>query len=313
MGWISSILGTDKSADPLGKLDPSLRDFLEKESPLKYPANQPTTAANPATTATTTAEKPSNGGSTVAATEAQQPAVPSASLYQDGRYAHLWKNYRPLAEIESETATDHEKLMSVLESFKERKEAIGKTALENCAEYQEEWVNCMKHGAWEDQVQMCRHQVRRFERCYMMQSRFLRALGYGSVIGRSASVEEDIQMHADSLFQRMIKHEEAVEKAKAEGLPIPVFEPSIPKVKSQAVAPTEELQQQWKEKLEKLPVEERAAEEAALRADLQAKAEVADSVQKIWDTQAEQRKQRQVEGSSNFGDYLASLFGKSGK
>ncbi|KAF5007677.1 hypothetical protein FDECE_6013 [Fusarium decemcellulare] len=282
MGWISSILGTDKSADPLGKLDPSLRDFLEKESPLKYPANQPTTAANPATTATTTAAKPSNGGSTVAATEAQQPTVPSASLYQDGRYAHLWKNYRPLAEIESETATDHEKLMSVLESFKERKEAIGKTALENCAEYQEEW-------------------------------RFLRALGYGSVIGRSASVEEDIQMHADSLFQRMIKHEEAVEKAKAEGLPIPVFEPSIPKGKSQAVAPTDELQQQWKEKLEKLPVEERAAEEAALRADLQAKAEVADSVQKIWDTQAEQRKQRQAEGSSNFGDYLASLFGKSGK
>jgi hypothetical protein len=133
------------------------------------------------------------------------------------------------------------------------------------------------------------------------------------VVGRSPEVEEDIQMHADSLYQRMIKHEEAVEKAKAEGLPVPVFQTTLPKAKKDAVMPTEELQQQWKEQLDKLPAEERAVEEAALRADLQAKAEVAGSVQKIWDTQAEQRKQRQAEGTSTFGDYIASLFGKSGK
>ncbi|KAF5685510.1 autophagy-related 6 [Fusarium denticulatum] len=306
MGWISSVLGTGKSSDPLSKLDPSLRDFLEKESPLKYPSNQPT---NPPPTY----QQPRNADAAATITEQQKPVVPSASLYQDGRYAHLWKNYQPLAEIEAETATDHEKLMSVLEAYKERKEAIGKAALENCAEYQEEWVNCMKHGSWEDQMQMCRHQVRRFERCYMMQSRFLRALGHGSVVGRSPEVEEDIQMHADSLYQRMIKHEEAVEKAKAEGLPVPVFQTTLPKAKKDAVMPTEELQQQWKEQLDKLPADERAVEEAALRADLQAKAEVAGSVQKIWDTQAEQRKQRQVEGTSTFGDYIASLFGKSGK
>ncbi|KAF5681756.1 hypothetical protein FCIRC_5370 [Fusarium circinatum] len=306
MGWISSILGTDKSSDPLSKLDPSLRDFLEKESPLKYSSNQP--AIPPPAN-----QQPKNSDAAVTAAEPQKPAVPSASLYQDGRYAHLWKNYQPLAEIEAETATDHEKLMSVLEAYKERKEVIGKAALENCAEYQEEWVNCMKHGSWEDQMQMCRHQVRRFERCYMMQSRFLRALGHGSVVGRSPEVEEDIQMHADSLYQRMIKHEEAVEKAKAEGLPVPVFQATLPKAKKDAVMPTEELQQQWKEQLDKLPAEERVVEEAALRADLQAKAEVAGSVQKIWDTQAEQRKQRQAEGTSTFGDYIASLFGKSGK
>ncbi|SPJ75005.1 uncharacterized protein FTOL_04736 [Fusarium torulosum] len=306
MGWISSVLGTDKSADPLAKLDPSLRDFLEKESPLKYPTNQSKNTP-PA------AQQPSQDDAVVTATQSQKPAVPSASLYQDGRYAHLWKNYQPLAEIEAETATDHEKLMSVLEAYKERKEAIGKAALENCAESQEEWVNCMKHGSWEDQMQMCRHQVRRFERCYMMQSRFLRALGHGSVVGRSPEVEEDIQMHADSLYQRMMKHEEAVEKAKAEGLPVPVFQTTLPKIKTGAVLPTEELQQQWKEQLDKLPAEERIVEEAALRADLQAKAEVAGNVQKIWDTQAEQRKQRQAEGNSTFGDYVASLFGRSGK
>ncbi|KAL6919459.1 hypothetical protein ACHAPO_003890 [Fusarium lateritium] len=306
MGWISSILGTDKSADPLAKLDPSLRDFLEKESPLKYPTNQST---NP----TQAVQQPSNTNVAVAETQYQKPAAPSASLYKDGRYAHLWKSYRPLAEIEAETASDHDKLMSVLEAYKERKEAIGKAALENCAEYQEEWVNCMKHGSWEDQMQMCRHQVRRFERCYMMQSRFLRALGHGSVVGRSPDIEEDIQMHADALYQKMLKHEEAVEKAKTEGLPVPVFQTKLPKAKDDSVVPTEELQQQWKEQLDKLPAEERVVEEAALRADLQAKAEVAGSVQKIWETQAEQRKQRQAEGNSTFGDYMASLFGKSGK
>lgn len=167
MGWISSILGTDKSADPLGKLDPSLRDFLEKESPLKYPPTR-----QPANPSSPPAREPSNADPAVAPppSQAQKPGVPSASLYQDGRYAHLWKNYQPLAEIEAETASDHEKLMNVLQSYKERKAAIGKAALENCAEHQEEWVNCMKNGTWEDQMQMCRHQVRRFERCYMMQS-----------------------------------------------------------------------------------------------------------------------------------------------
>jgi hypothetical protein len=164
MGWISSVFGTDKSADPLGKLDPQLREFLQKESPVKYTPNQPST------TNTTSAPTQQNDDPSIAPSEAQPTAVPSASLYQDGRYAHLWKGYTPLAQIEAETATDHDKLMGVLESFKERKAVIGKAALENCAEYQEEWVHCMKHGTWEDQLQMCRHQVRRFERCYAMQS-----------------------------------------------------------------------------------------------------------------------------------------------
>ncbi|KAH7155534.1 hypothetical protein B0J13DRAFT_545776 [Dactylonectria estremocensis] len=308
MGWISSVLGTDKSEDPLGKLDPKLREFLEKESPVKYSTQQSSTPAD--------APQPqSYGGSDdpPAASDAQAPAAPSASLYQDGRYANIWKTYRPLAQIEAETASDHDKLMSVLEGFKERKEAIAGAALENCAESQEEWVNCMKHGSWEDQIQMCRHQVRKFERCYTMQSRFLRALGFGSVVGRPAQVEEDIQMHADSLFQRMLRHEVAVEQAKAEGLPIPEFQPSALKQRPDGITPSEHLQQQWNSQLDKLPAEERAMEEAALRGDLEAKAAVADKVQQIWDTQKDERQKRQAEGNSTFGDYLSTLFGKSGK
>lgn len=157
MGWLPSIFGGD-APNPLGKLDPKLREFLEKESPVKYIPNQ-------APTSTQRQDAPA-----AVEPKAGPAAVPAASLYQDGRYAHLWKNYRPLAEVEEETSTDHDKLMAVLEGYKERKAAIARAGLENCAPQQEEWINCMKNGSWEDQLQMCRHQVRRFERCYTMQS-----------------------------------------------------------------------------------------------------------------------------------------------
>lgn len=300
MGWLPSIFGGD-APNPLGKLDPKLREFLEKESPVKYIPNQPTT--------------PTRRQDAPAAVEsrAEPAAVPSASLYQDGRYAHLWKNYRPLAEVEEETSTDHDKLMAVLEGYKERKAAIARAGLENCAPQQEEWINCMKNGSWEDQLQMCRHQVRRFERCYTMQSRFLRALGYGSVAGRPVEVDEDIQLHADALFQRMLQHEAEVEKAKEAGTLIPSFDPSIPKpaaTPATAVKPSEELQKQWKEKLDQLPEDERAAEEAALRADLQAKADVARNVKKIWDAKREERDVRRAEGQATFTDTIAALFSR---
>lgn len=164
MSWFSSIFGSDKSSDPVGKLDPKLREFLEKESPVKYTPSQPQPSLTPA------AQPQSRELHKESEKKADAAAVPSASLYQDGRYAHLWKNYRPLEEVESEAATDQDKLMGLLEGFKERKAMIGRAALENCALQQEEWVNCMKNGSWNDQLQMCRHQVRRFERCYMMQS-----------------------------------------------------------------------------------------------------------------------------------------------
>lgn len=177
MGWWPSIFGGDKPADPLKQLDPKLREFLEKESPLKYKTDSPSEAST--TQQHGPSSSPSGPAEVEAAAEAKvqqedskpaAPAVPSQSLYQDGRYAHLWKNYRPQSELEAESLTDHDKLMGVLEAYNERKAEITKAAMENCADAQEEWINCMKHGKWEDQIQMCRHQVRRFEKCYTMQS-----------------------------------------------------------------------------------------------------------------------------------------------
>ncbi|EQK97981.1 hypothetical protein OCS_06307 [Ophiocordyceps sinensis CO18] len=290
MGWWSSVFGSNTSADPLKNLDPKLREFLEKESPVKYSPQQ---QSPPRPTSQDEAKTPEPGP--------ERRQVPAASLFQDGRYAHLWESYRPLSQIEAETASDHDKLANVLEGYKGRKAAIGRAALENCALQQEEWVNCMKRGSWEDQMQMCRHQ------------RFLRALGFGSVMGRSPEVDEDIQMHADSLFQRMLKHEAAVEQAKQSGAPIPVFEVVLPKAKVVAAAPSETLARQWREGLEKLPEAERAVEEAALRADLEAKAEVAANVHKVLKAQREERDARMAEGQATLFDGIVALFGGGGK
>lgn len=161
MGWWP--FGGGQAADPIDKLDPKLREFLEKESPVKYQQKSDKLGERrspAATTTTTTAQAP----------EENKPLVPEASLYQDGRYAHLWKNYKPQSEIEAESATDHERLIGVLEGYQDRKAAITRVAMENCAEFQEAWINCFKQGEWKDRVQMCRHQVRKFEQCYTMQS-----------------------------------------------------------------------------------------------------------------------------------------------
>lgn len=170
MGWWPSILGGGQTEDPINKLDPKLREFLEKESPVKYNqvSEQKSSPPLPPTTETTT--KTTSTSQSPDESQQQKAAVPTQSLYQDGRYAHLWKNYRPQAQIEAEVATDHERLMSVLEGFQERKSSITRVAMENCADQQEAWINCMKHGEWKDQLQMCRHQVRKFEQCYTMQS-----------------------------------------------------------------------------------------------------------------------------------------------
>lgn len=169
MGWFDGWFGSGSSnGDPLAKLDPKLREFLERESPVKLNRPTPTAGTEKDASAAVTATQPN---ASVSASAAQQPnGVPSESLYQDGRYAHLWKNYRPLAAVEAESKSDHEKLMDVLDSYKERKTQIGKAALENCALEQLDWNKCMKSGDWTARMTMCRAEVKKFERCYSMQS-----------------------------------------------------------------------------------------------------------------------------------------------
>lgn len=114
-------------------------------------------------------------------------------------------------------------------------------------------------------------------------------------------------MHADSLYNRILKHEEAVEQAKKDGTPLPVFELVLPKAKVDIPTPTENVAKQWKAQLDRLPEDERALEEAALRADLQAKSEMAKHFKAALDTQKEDRTARISEGRATLVDRLASM------
>ncbi|KAK4105593.1 hypothetical protein N658DRAFT_492071 [Parathielavia hyrcaniae] len=331
MGWFDGWFGSDNSgSDPLRRLDPKLREYLEKESPVKYNTPtpqppQPPQQAQQEKQQQQQQQKQSPSDTTPQPQQQQQqqhepPAVPPQSLYPDGRYAHLWKTYRPLSAIEAETKTDNEKLTDVLEAFKERKAEIGRAALENCAEEQFDWSACMKSGSWTARMTMCRDEVRRFERCYNAQSRLLKALGYLSVHGRDPAVDEEIQMRADELFHRMLAQEREVEKAREEGRAVPVFKPLLEgktEVAGPAGAvtspgayePSEAIVASWKEKLAKLPPEDREAEEKALRAEHRAKAELAAQVQNLWQEQAKKREARKAEGKETIMDRFSALAG----
>ncbi|KAI0415886.1 hypothetical protein F5X98DRAFT_376267 [Xylaria grammica] len=309
MGWWDSLWASSTSADdPLRKLDPKLREFLEKESPIRYNSNE--ASQNPAdpTSSIPRAETDSEGG----AGSKNEPAVPRESQFQDGRYAHLWKSYRPLAEVEAETKSDHEKLMDILEGYKERKSQIGRAALENCALEQVDWRTCMSNPSWSERMTLCRDQVKKFERCYMTQTRLLKALGYLSTFDQPPQVEEDIQMHADSLYQRLMKQEIEIEAAKKEGRPIPKFAPLIPRPMADAATPEPELTPEQQEtlrlKLEKVPEEDRAAEEEAIRGELRAKADVASRVQSLWQQQDLERQMRKQKGEETLWDRAAGVF-----
>ncbi|KAJ4297251.1 hypothetical protein N0V88_004169 [Collariella sp. IMI 366227] len=279
MGWFDGCFGTDTT------------------TPTPQQKQPPTT---PSTT---------DGTSSPAAS-----SVPSESLYQDGRYAHLWKTYRPLAAIEADTKSDNEKLSDVLEAFKERKAQIGRAALENCAEEQFNWNGCMKSGSWNARMTMCREEVRAFERCYSVQGRLLKALGYLSVQGRRADVDEEIQMRADELFHRMLAQEREIKMAKEEGREVPKVQPLFERKmlegkEAAGPEPSPALVATWKDTLEKLPPEEREAEEQALRAEFRAKVEMTNQVQSLWKEQAKEREARKAEGKETFMDKFNAMAG----
>lgn len=219
MGWFWEKSPPSNNNDPLRNLDPSLRDFLDNESPVKY---KPAAPATPPASAIT-----SSAQTTTQQTSSSTPTVPKESLYQDGRYSSLWQNYRPQAEIEAEGKSEQEKLADILAGYKDRKAQIGRAAVENCSFEQEAIDHCYDHGTYTDRLMMCRTETRAFERCYLMQYRFLKALGYLSTYDRPPEVDEAIQMHADTLFHRMLSQEKAIELAKTEGQPIPTFPPIL--------------------------------------------------------------------------------------
>ncbi len=180
MGWFSGWFGDNTTPnkdnsndDPLRSLDPTLRDFLEKEAPSKYEPLAPPSPSppQPSEAATTTQNTTTN---TPTSAQQQQtpthPSVPPESLFPDGRYAHLWKTYKPRGQIEGAMKSDQEKLMDLLDGYKTQKARTEKAAMENCALEQEAMSDCYRNGDWKDKMTMCRAENRAFERCYTMQA-----------------------------------------------------------------------------------------------------------------------------------------------
>jgi hypothetical protein len=186
MGWFwgsSDDNKNDKSRDPLRDLDPSLRDFLKKESPVKYSPSNPPLTPQPSTTPlaiSTPAPQSKVSNDAPNSPEDAENKVPSESLFKDGRYAHLWKTYQPQSEIDAEGKSDQEKIQDVLEGYKYRKAEIGRAALENCALEQWDVNECFRTGGWASRMTMCRAENRQLERCYMMQSVRLGPIGYST-------------------------------------------------------------------------------------------------------------------------------------
>lgn len=140
-------------------------------------------------------------------------------------------------------------------------------------------------------------------------------------------------MHADTLFHRMLDQEEAIEKAKAEGRPIPSFPPLItsrPKaVTSTDTSPTSStpkenhlddntiqtsdlpasVQASLKKRLDGLSEPERRIEEMAIKAEIQAGEQVAGQLGSIYDRQAEERRKRKEAGKESMGDMISGWFG----
>jgi hypothetical protein len=346
MGWFwGSSDGNQSSSgeeDPLRNLDPSLRDFLAKESPVKYTPSGTHSPAPPVQAPTPS--KPANeAAATKKSAEDGESKVPAQSLYQDGRYAHLWKTYQSQAEVDSAGKSDQEKINDVLEGYKYRKAEIGRAALENCALEQWEVNECFRSGGWQSRVTLCRKENKELERCYMMQAvwfnirwsmiqytdrlqKFLKALGYLSTFNQP-ELDERIQMHADTLYHRMLDREAQIEAAKEAGKPIPTFPPILSAQKPATASPTQAVDQttsepdikpsdlspavqaQLKKRLEGLDDKERELEEQAIAAEIRAGEQVAGQLGKIYQKQEEERRQRKEQGRETMGDKLSSLFG----
>ena len=139
---------------------------------------------------------------------------------------------------------------------------------------------------------------------------------------RPPEVDEQIQMHADTLYHRMLDQEEAIELAKKESRPIPTFPPilsSRPKFLNPAestdhnrVKPSdlpEKIQKGFQERLKGLPAEERELEERAIKAEIQAGEQVKSHLDSLLEKQDEERKLRKDQGKETASDKLRSMFG----
>ncbi|KAH8723924.1 hypothetical protein GQ44DRAFT_709367 [Phaeosphaeriaceae sp. PMI808] len=320
MGWLwgSGNGSTDK-------LDPSLQDFLKKEAPT---GPKPTLPA-------VQKEKPAGQNHATTQTEDQlaseKLAAPPQSQFQDGRYAHLWKNYTPQNILDQRGKNEQDKLRDLVDAYNDRRAGIGRIAMENCAlEYMEQF-ECFRHPkTWLSMGTLCNAESRKFNRCYDLQSKFLKALGYLTMDERPAEEDERIQMHADKLYQQLLQQEAEIEKAAAEGRSRPKFDSLLsnqaskpaPKITSSpvnnAVSHGEEdlwskikpeSRREYEKKFAKLPPEQQEYERMAVLGELKAQTGIAKKVEETFVEERILRMKRREAGQATLGDTIKYWWG----
>jgi len=167
-----------------------------------------------------------------------------------------------------------------------------------------------------------------------------------SAYDRPAEVDEEIQMHADTLYHRMLDQETAQKEAEEAGLPVPQFPPIIPKPRSafpspatpsllpspiepevaaqtrklpDAVGVVEEGQQrdyltpearvELKKRMKDKPEAVRELEEKAMRAEAESDASIAKRVLALQGSAKEQRQRRRENGEATVGDTVSGWLG----
>lgn len=324
------------SRDPTRDLDPALRKFLEQESPAKYTPSTTLTgkSTDPASTANTHSPSTAQQNDLNSSARSENGALPSnvPTLYKDGRYAHLWSTYQPLSVIEDRATSPQDKLADVLTGYRDRKANIGKAALENCAIEQFDLNECYRNGQLSERFTSCRSYMKKLDRCYLMNQRLLRALGYLNAYNRPVEVEEQIQMHADKLYQSMISREEAdaaektepatkdakIPKALAAELEQKAAEAALRAEYDQGIAPETlkaleqhrlEVREKHADTLAQLKPHERPLEERALAMEMMAGKDLMKSVSGLSNQKTGSREDRIKRGEASIMDRVSSFFG----
>ncbi|KAF2681292.1 hypothetical protein K458DRAFT_392085 [Lentithecium fluviatile CBS 122367] len=323
MGWLWS--GDSSAKD---KLDPSLRDFLEKEAPIGPKPTLPKPAAKPVERLQPAQTQPQTQ-------TPEKPAVPPQSQFQDGRYAHLWKGYTPQQELESRGKTEQDKLRDIVDAYNDRKARMGEAALENCAfEYLAQF-DCFRQPNARQLATLCHSESRTFNKCYDAQKKVLQALGWMDASTWNPEASERMQMHADKLYQQKLEQQRLIDEAKEKGLPEPQFESVLSKQNMARVAsggqltpmpraassePDEEelnvwrhikpeSRQKYEKKLSELPPEEREFERKALLGELRAQTGMAKQVEQTFIEERINRMKRREEGQATIGDTIKRWWG----
>jgi hypothetical protein len=187
---------------------------------------------------------------------------------------------------------------------------------------------CFAHGGWKKMMGMCRTENKDFNRCYTMQSKFLKALGYLSSSYTTAEEEERIQMHADKLYHEMLAREKVIEEAKKEGGEVPVFPPLLQQDKvmqalgdgsayakarrraQDEMLPTNlsayppEKQEEIKDRLKGLSVQQKEIEMQLIAAESRAQLEYVDLLKERFEEERVHRAERRERGRETVGDTI---------